>query len=141
MKDRIRRVINNHQLSCEHTSKYYYILRGFKPLMGAVEIPVKPYADSLDPKENRYILEEDLPNHDAHEFEGFDVWTVTFNLFDDKILDENGQLVDLNPLTLPVRFKNLNIFNEINPLTGIVDNLELDNDDRLDYLKAIGFLK
>lgn len=140
IKERIQRVINNHQLTCEHTSKYFYILRGFAPLMNNIDIPVNHNDKALPLNENRYILEEEIDQVRNEDFEGFDVWTITFNFFEDKLLNAQNELVVLKNLTLPVRFKNLNIFNENNALIGVCDSLDLDNTQRLNVLKTEGLL-
>lgn len=136
MQERINRVIDNHQLSCHFTDKYLYIFRGFCPLMNQITVPVKHEAKDLEKKENRYILEEELDNYNLEEYDDYKIFMVTFNFFDMKVLNCDGELINYETTD----FSNINVFNANNPLIGVTKALDLSNSDRLEYLKQQGIL-
>lgn len=133
MKERIKRVINNHQMSCQINQQNLYILRGFKPIVDNIDIPVVKFDGETNTKDNRYILEEDW---NGEKLEGFVPVVVNFNFFEGGLLNENGTVNSVKPLDV----ETLNVFNTNNPLIGVVDDLEMSDSQRLDYLKSIHIL-
>lgn len=133
MNERIKRVINNHQLSCQDNNHYFYILRGFKPIINNVEIPVSHLSDEIENNKNYYVLEEDW-NHE--ELPERITMNVDFNFFNNGLLNEKGEIVE----TSPSKYDSLNIFNTVNPLIGVHENLELNDKEKLEYLKEINIL-
>lgn len=133
MRERIKRVINNHQMSCQINQQNLYILRGFKPILENVVIPVVKFNGDTHTKDNRYILEEDW---DGEKLEGFVPIVVNFNFFEGGLLQENGTVNSTETLD----YETLNVFNTNNPLIGVVEDLEMSDSQRLDYLKSIHVL-
>ncbi|CAM3620632.1 hypothetical protein ERUR111494_03560 [Erysipelothrix urinaevulpis] len=133
MQERINRVINNHQLSCQDSNNYFYVLRGFKGFIDTISIPVKKQNNTLENFTNYYCLEEDW---NREEIPGLITVTVTFNFFDDKLLDETLDLVPFLPLSL----ENINIFNSNNPLIGVSEDLDMTNEQRLMFLQSINLI-
>lgn len=156
-EDRINRVINNHQFTCEHRSHYLFVLKGFTPIIDSLTLDLKAYDVSLIPsKENMFITYEDayLLETDAWATLGeakYDIWIVDFNFFIDthastiasasyaaSVQDGDHFWVRYHDNAhLAVR-KTLSVFNTINPLIGIVSDFNrLDtNQSRYDYLTA-----
>lgn len=133
MLERIQRVVNNHQLSCQHTDKYFYILRGFKDFIDEIDFPVKHDSDKLNKLSNRYILEEELESFDENRFDGFKLIEVLFNFFEDNEVYIDKEFKKLKPLNLKIH-DTIHIFNQIDQLTDISDQ-NLDNDMRLQLAK------
>lgn len=155
--ERINRVINNHQFTCQHRSHYLFILKGFEPLMSDFDINVKPLElENLPSKTNYYITYEnafllDKAIWNDLEYHNYDLWIVDFNLFDNAHLANNEQhlsynfietlddyaLVKYNDSDNFSKAKILSIFNTINPLIGIVENPKekLNNTQRIAILK------
>lgn len=133
MRERIKLVINNHQMSCQILQKNLYILRGFKPVEHNVDIPVEKYTGNTDGKSNLYLLEEEW---DGNKIEGFVPVFVNFNFFEHGYLNDNGEVV-----AMPTNdYDAINIFNTINALNGITEDLTLNDDQRIAYLKSIDVL-
>lgn len=133
MIERIKRVINNHQLSCQDNNNYLYVLRGFKPIINNIEIPVSHLNDKIEDKKNYYVLEEDWNNK---EFPERITMNVNFNFFNNGLLNEKGEIVE----TSPSNYDSLNIFNTLNPLIGVHENLKLNDKEKIEYLKEINIL-
>ena len=133
MIERIKRVINNHQLSCQDSNNYLYVLRGFKPIINNIEIPVSHLSDEIENNKNYYALEEDW-NHE--ELPERITMNVDFNFFNNGLLNEKGEIVEISPS----KYDSLNIFNTVNPLIGVHENLELNDNEKLEYLKEINIL-
>lgn len=155
-EERINRVINNHQFTCQHRSHYLFVLKGFEPLLRTLNLNV----EHLDVKflythKNFFITYEEAFELKDTEWktikdESYDIWIVDFNFFDSahialnqskshaSIINDHDILwvtYHDNP-NLLIR-KTLNIFNTINPLIGIVkdfSNLKT-NQQRYDFLK------
>ena len=137
MLERIQRVVNNHQLSCHHTDRYFYILRGFKDFIDMIELPVAHDSSDLKNTMNRYILEEELDDFDVSRFDGYKLVEVVFNLFEDNQVLNHNDYITLEPLPFEVSDK-LCIFNQIDQLKDISQET-LDNAAR--YQLAIDTLK
>lgn len=129
MLERIQRVVNNHQLSCHHRDKYFYILRGFKDFIDEIDFPVKHDSDELSNLSNRYILEEELESFDESRFKGFKLIEVVFNLFEENEVYKDDEFKTLEPLDLKIH-DTVHIFNQIDQLTDVSDQV-LDNTMRL----------
>ncbi|NMB17981.1 MAG: hypothetical protein GX984_00795 [Erysipelothrix sp.] len=129
INERITRVINNHQLSCQNTNRNLYILVGFDPFIDSVDLPIKPLASDISDNENAYVLEKDFKQVKEDDFV---LVYVIFNFFEGGTLDESWKLqkLDLND------FEKIFIFNQTNPLSGVVDN-DLDDDSRIQYIKEV----
>lgn len=129
INERITRVINNHQLSCQNTNRNLYILVGFDPFIDSVDLPIKPLASDISDNENAYVLEKDFKQVKEDDFV---LVYVIFNFFEGGTLDESWKLqkLDLND------FEKIFIFNQNNPLSGVVDN-DLDDDSRIQYIKEV----
>lgn len=129
INERITRVINNHQLSCQNTNRNLYILVGFDPFIDSVDLPIKPLASDINDNENAYVLEKDFKQVKEDDFV---LVYVIFNFFEGGTLDESWKLqkLDLND------FEKIFIFNQTNPLSGVVDN-DLDDDSRIQYIKEV----
>ena len=135
MLKRIQLVVNNHQLSCHHTDKYFYILRGFKDYIDHIPFPVQHDSDNLDKMKNRYILEEELSDFDKSRFEGYKIVELIFNFFEDNKVLKDGHIVSLTPLDLDVIDK-VHIFNQIDQLKDVTDE-KLNDAERLEYLNSV----
>lgn len=129
INERITRVINNHQLSCQNTNRNLYILVGFDPFIDSVDLPIKPLTSDIRDNENAYVLEKDFKQVKEDDFV---LVYVIFNFFEGGTLDESWKLqkLDLND------FEKIFIFNQTNPLSGVVDN-DLDDDSRIQYIKEV----
>lgn len=129
INERITRVINNHQLSCQNINRNLYILVGFDPFIDSVDLPIKPLTSDISDNENAYVLEKDFKQVKEDDFV---LVYVIFNFFEGGTLDESWKLqkLDLND------FEKIFIFNQTNPLSGIVDN-DLDDDSRIQYIKEV----
>jgi len=129
INERITRVINNHQLSCQNTNRNLYILVGFDPFIDSVDLPIKPLTSDISDNENAYVLEKDFKQVKEDDFV---LVYVIFNFFEGGTLDESWKLqkLDLND------FEKIFIFNQTNPLSGVVDN-DLDDDSRIQYIKEV----
>ena len=153
INERIKRVINNHQMSCGHAGHYLYLLKGFNDFIDKIEIPVDKLDKSkLDKKLNFYCLLEDAYDFDVNMIESLDkynyeIWTIDYNLFKDKFLSNTDAapyetteaLKDKYLVTYcqPEWFearKNVPVFNLNNSLTGIVEDpdKERNNEDLLE---------
>lgn len=139
IQSRINRVINNHQMSCAHNENYLYILKGFEDVLNKYSVPIeKIQFGELKPNTNYYILYEEAYNHlDRLEKilreHKLSVWTVEFNLVPNYFIansENNGykEILPIDSLYL-VTYKEIQglnpnhkicIFNQINPLIGIV---------------------
>ncbi len=134
MRDRIKRVMDNHQMSCQITIRNLYVLKGFAPVIDNIDFPVSKLDGDLSGRSNKYILEEDW---DGQEVDGFIPIEVFFNFFENGILNDKGEIVGYEPTDK----KPIYIFNTNNALTGLVDDLTWDDSKRLDYLKSIDMVK
>lgn len=149
LQERINRVINNHQLSCGHTSHYIFVLKGFTDVLSHFSVPV----DSLDvfkihTKKNFYITYEEalsLGEGIINELKenDYDPWVVDFNWFKDGYISNqtipeytsskkwhHQYFVSYPSLDFVPPHKFISIFNTTNPLTGITDVKEMDNEER-----------
>lgn len=129
INERITRVINNHQLSCQNTNRNLYILVGFDPFIDFVDLPIKPLTSDIRDNENAYILNGDL---DKVNRDDFVLVYVIFNFFEEGTLDrfwnlQNPELSD---------FEKVFVFNQIDPLNGVVEGY-LDDESRIQYIKEV----
>ena len=158
INERIKRVINNHQMSCGHAGHYLYLLKGFNDFVDKIEIPVDKLDKSkLDRKLNFYCLLEDAYDFDAEFLEAlkkydYEIWTIDYNLFKDKFLSNTDAAPYETSEALQDKFlvtysqpgwfearKNVPVFNLNNSLIGIVDepNKERTNEQLLDLNNAL----
>lgn len=155
-EERINRVINNHQFTCQHTSHYLFILKGFETILNSITLNVNEYSESLLNSqvnlwisyESAYILDNSQVNEIAEN--NYDVWVVDFNFFEGTHIAisqsishetytsiEDAFWVKYKDIENFTRYKTLSIFNELNPLIGVVDNPKetWTNTMRLELLK------
>lgn len=155
LQERINRVINNHQMSCEHRSHYLYILKGFNVVLDRFTVPVDNLdINRIEEQKNFYLKYEEamtlgdgiiqrLKDND------YDIWIVDFNLFKDGYLSKRVLtdytdsrplndlfLVNYPELTWVKAHKVIAIFNTDNPLQGISDH-DIDNEERLNLFKSM----
>lgn len=157
IEERINRVINNHQFTCQHRSHYLFILKGFDSVLPKMNLNVLPYNEKeLTSHQNFAILFEDAYRLSDESWKtildnNYDIWVVDFNLFkdgylsisssiahsDSKNLKEGYFLVNYHELSDSIKFKVLPIFNTLNPLIGITDDpkIELTDAERLSLLE------
>lgn len=133
MLERIQRVINNHQLSCHHTRRYFYILRGFEPFMDNIVVPLEHDAPELRKEYNRYILEEELEGFDKSRFEGYTLIEVVFNFFENNYMYNGKDFIKLEPLDLDIH-DTLCVFNTHDALGEFVEHDPMDNNQRLEHV-------
>lgn len=155
-EERINRVINNHQFTCQHTSHYLFILKGFEPLLNNIELNVKGYSKTLlSNHDNLWITYEDAYILNENEWDqvkenNYDIWVVDFNFFDQshialtrssshEIISKDDDVIWVNYKEIKslTRFKTLNIFNGVNPLIGVVS----DPKDSWNNTKRFNLLK
>lgn len=153
LQERINRVINNHQMSCEHRSHYLYILKGFNVVLDRFTVPVDNLdVNRIEEQKNFYIKYEEAMTLGDGIIERlkdnkYDMWVVEFNLFEGGYLAkrvltdylDSTPLDDLFLVTYPEltwveSHKSIAIFNTDNPLKGIDDD-SLDNRARLELFK------
>lgn len=138
MQERITRVIQNHYMSCQNIGKYLYVLRGFDFIKERVSVP-KPlihYNEKHQERDALYIFEEELDNINIQDYNDYEIISVTFNLFDEGLLQKDKSYIAVKPLNFKVDVE-LNIFNTINPLIGVVSDLELDDAARYIYMNSV----
>lgn len=138
MQERITRVIQNHYMSCQNIGKYLYVLRGFGFIKERVSVP-KPlihYNEKHQERDALYIFEEELDNINIQDYNDYEIISVTFNLFDEGLLQKDKSYIAVKPLDFKVDVE-LNIFNTINPLIGVVSDLELDDAARFIYMNSV----
>lgn len=133
MIERIQLVVNNHQMSCHHVDKYFYVLRGFKDFIDDIDFPVAHDSKDLNKLKNRYILEEELNDFDMSRFDGFKIVEVIFNFFDNNKVYKDHKFVELKPLDLETK-RPIHIFNQIDQLTDVSHEV-MDNETRLQFAK------
>ena len=141
INERIKRVINNHQMSCGHAGHYLYLLKGFNDFIEKIDIPVEALDKSkLNSKINFYCLLEDAYDFDVNMIESLDkydyeIWTIDYNLFGNEFLsntdaapyETSQELKDKYLVTYsqPGWFeerKSVPVFNMDKPLIGIVED-------------------
>ncbi len=130
MIGRIQRVINNHQLSCHHTDRYFYVLRGFDSFIKNIKMPMNHDSKELNSLANRYILESELEDFDISRFEGFKIIEIVFNLFEDNHVYEDEVFKKVEQLEMNTD-ETIHIFNQINQLKDVSD-AQLNNQERLE---------
>ena len=147
--ERINRVINNHQFTCQHLSHYLFVLKGFDAFIDKISINVKKFdSTDLGSRKNYYLTYSEallLDDKTVQELKdnNYDVWIVDFNLIPNTwIVKENDELkfIDsFDPLDFVEERKTLSIFNTTNSLTGIVDdpNTERTIEDYLQIMKEL----
>lgn len=140
LQERINRVINNHQLSCQHTNHYLYILKGFNAILPQFTVPVEALDKTqLAALKNFYITYEealDLDEAVIRELKErkYDLWIVDFNWFNKVYLTREDNLHVLakwkvngeNYIAYPVldwqeTRKTISIFNTNNPSIGFIE--------------------
>lgn len=155
LQERINRVINNHQMSCEHRSHYLYILKGFNVVLDRFTVPVENLdINRIEEQKNFYIkYEEAMTLGDGIikrlKDNNYDIWIVEFNLFEGAYLAkrvlsdyleatplDDFYLVQYPDLSWVETHKTIAIFNTDNPLKGISD-MPLDSDARIDLFKSM----
>lgn len=155
LQDRITRVINNHQMSCAHTSHYLYVLKGFEKVLHDYTVPVEFFnKDLIESKKNMAILYEDATSLSDEVVEllrkyDYDIWIIDFNFFDDGYIAtkesrchathtefQDNLLVTYKPISWTLERKTLNIFNTINPLRGLNVDENLNDVQRYQLLFA-----
>lgn len=141
-EDRINRVINNHQFTCEHRSHYLFVLKGFDAFIDKIKLNV----ESFNPEELHTHKNFAITYHDALSLssdivntihnESYDVWIVDYNFIPNKwlIKDDNGIdfVESFEPLSFAEERKTLPVFNTSNSLIGIVSNPDTERSDQ-DY--------
>lgn len=155
--ERINRVINNHQFTCQHRSHYLFILKGFNAVLPTMNLNVLPYNEAhLNSHQNFAILYEDAYNLSQISWESvqaneYDIWVVDFNLFrngylsssvsnahsQSDYLKDGFSIVDYHDLPDSIKYKTLPIFNTLNPLIGITNDpkVGLSDSQRLELLE------
>ncbi len=157
-EERINRVINNHQFTCQHRSHYLFVLRGFEPILENITLNVLPLDQSnLSNGTNYWITYEDAFDiettvWDALKANEYDIWIVNFNFFDGVYFASvpshshltSNQSQDVEWVTYKdnphlLERKTLNVFNTNNPLIGIVPDIKshLSNEQRLELLPVV----
>lgn len=152
LQERINRVINNHQMSCQRDGSFLYILKGFNIVLDTFKVPVANL-DSMNIHfgNNYYIkYEEAMSLGDgiisALKEQGFQFCIVNFNLFSTgylskRVLTDHQDAVPLEPYYLVSypklkwldTYEAINIFNSDNPIKDISSS-ELSDAQRLDWL-------
>ena len=153
--DRINRVINNHQFTCEHRSHYLFVLKGFDPVMAKLNLDLEAYdfrhiamkANMFVTYEEAFLFETDVWS--SLSSANYDIWIVDFNWFEGvyastkltsayltSTQEDNHYWVSYKNIDHLTLRKTITIFNTINPLIGIVTDLERlnSNSKRYDYL-------
>ena len=128
LQERINRVMNNHQYSCQHPGNYLFILKNFDDVLKTHTVP----AAHLDPKllhkkGNMYLTYDESLDLDPQIIEdikkySYRVWILDFNLF-----PKDDTVVEVQPDWYEAR-KTISVFNTINPLIGIVEDPNADHD-------------
>lgn len=156
-EERINRVINNHQFTCQHTSHYLFVLKGFEPLLNSISLNVQKLdLSKLSSHTNFWITYEESFNLDdgiwsSIRGENYDIWIVDFNFFINSFIalhpsnahihqgSDNGVLwVNYHDNDNLTSRKTLSIFNTNNPLIGVLSDSKkvVDNNERLNIIKA-----
>lgn len=141
IKKRCQLVINNHRLSCSHTDFYIYILKGFSALKN-LDLPLKQLDES--PLTNDfYVIDYETVLKDKDIVKrNRKLCLVDFNLFIDQYLFEEKGTYHLSTYPeLELEMDYINIFNLKNPLIGISDDLEADDNDKMDLLRNENLIK
>lgn len=156
-EDRINRVINNHQFTCQHRSHYLFVLKGFEPIIDFITLNVAKYAsEQLSTQTNYWMTFEESNTLNADDWSllrefGYDIWIVEFNFFTDKYIamvdssshknseKKDGILwVDYHDNENIESRKTLSIFNTNNPLIGVLNDSKqiVSNSERWEIIKA-----
>lgn len=136
MQERITRVIQNHLMSCQNIGKYFYILRGFDYIKDRITIPLIHYDEKHQTRDALYIFEEELDNIKIEDYDDYEIISVTFNFFKEGLLQKDKSYVELKPLKFKVD-REINIFNTINPLIGVVSDLDMDDAGRFIFMNSV----
>ncbi|QIK69148.1 hypothetical protein G7062_02100 [Erysipelothrix sp. HDW6C] len=154
LQERLNRVVNNHQMTCEHTNHYIYILKGFSKLKDRLSVPVDAFdASHITQKKNMAITYEDALNFKTEIIHSlldnaYDPWVVDFNFFLDGYLAatdayptaiplNDGFLVTYPPLDWVPDRKTLFVFNQVDPLREFGVTEALDNQERYELLQTL----
>lgn len=154
-EERINRVINNHQFTCQHRSHYLFVLRGFEPILKNIKLNVLPLdLTNLSNGTNYWISYEEAFELDLKVWEKlknnqYDIWIVNFNFFEETYFALNASNSHLSSIKYSnidwvtykdnpnlLERKSLNVFNSNNPLIGVVSDSKthLNNEQRLELI-------